>query len=326
MHRLAGLVALLVVMLVLASSSATAQTIEELADLVDQLADRVTNLSDEVRDLRERLDEPLDVTVELDQVVGLEQRLVDFEDRVFNRLAEVESSLVNGQGITLEEAVDNVEQTVQRFQTNLANLDDLIDLLPYVSVDTNVINGLSGPHVIFTGANVHVRSGSGATFGAVGLGNLVVGYNEVPASPTRGGSHNLVVGVGHNYPASAGFVAGSSNTVSGNAASVAGGGANTASGGESMVVGGQFNIASGSASVVSGGSLNIAANRWTTVSGGRQNNAVGQYASVSGGLQNSANAEGTSILGGERNSATGLRSVVLGAFSNQATVSHSIVP
>ena len=57
-----------------------------------------------------------------------------------------------------------------------------------------------------------------------GLGNLIVGYNE--SSMCRGlgrsyridqrtGSHNLIVGSGHNFPSFGGFCCGFANTVSG---------------------------------------------------------------------------------------------------------------
>src|SRR5262249_8316007 len=66
---------------------------------------------------------------------------------------------------------------------------------------------ISGTDLYFTGFNVHVQNGTGATDGTVnGRGNLIVGYNEavyraptspipyVCDSPSRTGSHNLVLG------------------------------------------------------------------------------------------------------------------------------------
>src|SRR6185436_11253646 len=75
----------------------------------------------------------------------------------------------------------------------------LTDLAKYVKIEPGMVNGVKGPHVIFSGVNLHVESGSGTTAEAgapTGLGNLIVGYNEMPM-PTGGsrvGSHNLVVG------------------------------------------------------------------------------------------------------------------------------------
>jgi hypothetical protein len=60
------------------------------------------------------------------------------------------------------------------------------------------MNGLKGPHVIFTGVNVHILSGAGMTNDGKaprGLGNLIIGYNElVPGYDNlRTGYHNLVI-------------------------------------------------------------------------------------------------------------------------------------
>ena len=85
-----------------------------------------------------------------------------------------------------------------------ATLAPLTSLATYVTVDTGTINDLAGPHIIFTGVNLHIRSGhfSGNSYTQNGLGNLVLGYNE-PSDSTfpaeRDGSHNLVVGPNHRY-------------------------------------------------------------------------------------------------------------------------------
>ena len=95
---------------------------------------------------------------------------------------------------------------------------------------------------IIEGANVHVRSGSGHTSDGcrdntpgypnceslTGLGNLIVGYNDRRgcrrAGPCnlRSGSHNLVVGMYHDYTSFGGFVAGGGNEISGELASLSG--------------------------------------------------------------------------------------------------------
>jgi len=58
-----------------------------------------------------------------------------------------------------------LEATVSILNTRLAALEanPIFALGEYVTVNRNTLNGLKGPHVIFTGANVHVRSGSGST-------------------------------------------------------------------------------------------------------------------------------------------------------------------
>jgi hypothetical protein len=151
------------------------------------------------------------------------------------------------------------------------------EILQFVYVETEEINFLDGPHWIIEGANVHVRSGSGVTSDGCasndpdfpncdslsGLGNLIVGYND--KRPCRGcgpekrtGSHNLVVGPTHSYSSFGGFVAGSSNEVTGGNASVCGGSDNEARGRSASVSGGHGNVASGFTASVSGGELRTA--------------------------------------------------------------------
>ena len=105
----------------------------------------------------------------------------------------------------------------------------------------------------FSGCNLFVNDGGGATYAIVqngsgeGLGNLVIGYNELgkPIGDVRTGSHNLVLGALNNYSSYGGIIAGSNNAISGAYAVVSGGNNNTASGGAASVSGGQFNTARG---------------------------------------------------------------------------------
>ena len=129
----------------------------------------------------------------------------------------------------------------------------------------------AGDDITFSGSNVHIVSGSGATDGAVnGRGNLIVGYNESRgATDDRTGSHNIVVGSHHNYSSFGGLVAGRWNTISGDYASVSGGTESEASGSSSSVSGGHANMAIGTRSSVSGGSINTARDSTSSVSGGR---------------------------------------------------------
>jgi len=119
----------------------------------------------------------------------------------------------------------------------------LTELSKYVKVDPNPINGLKGPHLIFHHANVHVQSGSGTTAeasGSTGLGNLIVGYNEMPVSQgwSRNGSHNLVVGPSHTFTSTGGVVFGNRNLISGQYATTLGGVQNSAQGSASSILGG----------------------------------------------------------------------------------------
>jgi hypothetical protein len=127
----------------------------------------------------------------------------------------------------------------------------LAALAQYVTVKTDPIDGLSGPHVIFTGVNVHIRSGSNATGDngtPLGLGNLVVGYNAVQTGGLRTGSHNIIGGDGNSFTSYGGLVFGSQNTISGPYSAILGGEANqigTTSFASSILGGRQSSINSG---------------------------------------------------------------------------------
>ncbi len=126
----------------------------------------------------------------------------------------------------------------------------------------------SGNNVYITGANVFVRNGLGATVnnGSNGLGNLILGYNELrgqgAANPDiRTGSHNLIVGVGANYGRNASIITGVNNSSANNYASVYGGTGNYANATYSAIVGGYNNVTGGG---------------WATILGGRDRTAANQ--------------------------------------------------
>jgi hypothetical protein len=122
----------------------------------------------------------------------------------------------------------------------------------------------AGRTVRFTGVNVQVVSGSGATDGAVnGLGNLIVGYDEVLPAPgefddpcaygaNRGGSHNVVLGAGHDYTGSGGLLTGQAHRLVEAGGAAVGGRCNVAGSG-AVTIGGSRSAAIGARSVVVGG-------------------------------------------------------------------------
>ncbi|AWV88297.1 hypothetical protein [Bradymonas sediminis] len=196
--------------------------------------------------------------------------------------------------------------------------------------------------VTFTGVNFHVRNGTGTTDGPVnGLGNLVVGYDEAwPSGNTKTGSHNIIVGIRHDYTSFGGFVAGHSNAITGEYASITGGADNTASGNQSSISGGAgntssaysawvgggaVNTASAQSSAVCGGISNTASGLYSSVSGGRENQSTEMHASVSGGWKNVASGESSSVSGGRLNTASGFYSSVSGGYKNEAQYSSASV-
>jgi hypothetical protein len=113
--------------------------------------------------------------------------------------------------------------------------------------------------------------GDGPEVAPNGLGNLIVGQNLLPNKDNafrqygvyRTGSHNLVVGDGHRYTGTNGFVAGYTNII-GDPLGPAG----EAPSRGAVVTGGWQNIAHGDYSVVSGGGLNQAGGEGSVVKGG----------------------------------------------------------
>ncbi len=208
-----------------------------------------------------------------------------------------------------------------------ARIADLENKLQYVTIVEGEINGMAGPHVIITGANVHIWSGSGATDGTVnGLGNLIVGYNETRGGglDDRTGSHNIVAGSENNYSSYGGLVVGYKNSIYGAYASVSGGRENGAIGDNSSVSGGRSNAALWYDASVSGGYGNKASNSYATVSGGYHNEASAFAASVSGGRRNLASGDFSFVGGGggenaaDGNEAFASYSAILGGAANIA--------
>jgi hypothetical protein len=183
-----------------------------------------------------------------------------------------------------------------------ATLAPVSALAPYVKVDTGTINDLAGPHVIFSGVNLHVRSGdfSGNSYVQNGLGNLVIGYNEPSDSSfpaERGGSHNVVVGPNHRYNFGVGLIVGGSSRLGNDGASVSGGFMNTASGLFATAGAGLRNEASGDFASVGGGADNVASGNTSAVSAGQLNQATNDLSAVSGGFNNVASGM-FSVVGG----------------------------
>jgi hypothetical protein len=232
----------------------------------------------------------------------------------------------------------------------------LFAMAPYVTVATDSVNGVKPPIIVFHDANVNVRSDGGA-----GLGNLIVGLNQPPASigapipdDIRWGSNNLVCGDGNMFPGWGGFVAGRYNMARGACSTVCGGQDNWAfgpycsiAGGISntagaqrddqstepvgpvapsaCVSGGLLNSALGDCSDVAGGCYNSASGPRSSIGGGMHNNATGAQSGIGGGMYNYATGPQSSVAGGSWNYAEGEQSAVSGGTGNHAVALQSVV-
>ena len=252
------------------------------------------------------------------------------EDKVSESLGDLQSDLVvlQGQVTALEDTINDLETANDELQDRVSELEDSLD------EHSNLMAGVTrqdvGGHdtMRFSGMNVQIVNGTGATDGTPdGLGNLIVGYNELRSTGNdRTGSHYIVVGSQNNYSSYGGIVAGYNNTASGDYSSVTGGEGNTASGDYSSVTGGLQNTASGILASVSGGYGNMASGEFSSAAGGESNIASGTSAWVTGGYFNTASGSHASVSGGGSNTASASASSILGGKENQLDTAYGTFP
>ena len=248
-----------------------------------------------------------------------------------------------------------IEANTSAVIINVASIDDLAaaapvnpgeggltaeqaEILTHMSIEQLPVDdaGNTARTIRFSGVNVQVINGRGstATQDGGGLGNLIIGYQELRTDDgdpltddanDRSGSHNLVVGSRNNYSIWGGQVVGRRNTVSGYLSTVSGGRNNTASGQGATVSGGEGNMASGGFSTVSGGRQNTAPGDSSAVGGGWNNTATGNFSTVGGGDGNEAELAYATVSGGRQNTASDNFSTVSGGDGNGAGAAYAAV-
>jgi len=235
------------------------------------------------------------------------------------------SSLLDPCPVIACQTAEELEIRVVQLETLLAQVTALLENVTRVGND-----------ITFSGVNVQITNGLGGTQTANGLGNLIVGYNEIRGEvpDIRTGSHNIVVGAAQSYSSYGGLIAGYYNTIAGPYASVIGGRSNQAFGDFSFVGGGgsanpEFgNWAVANYSAILGGTVNTTGDSslvdnsigiYSTVSGGSYNNPISESASVSGGYANRASGKNASVSGGGHNEASGDYSFVGGGGAGAST-------
>jgi trimeric autotransporter adhesin len=260
------------------------------------------------------------------QIDNLQAQVTTLQGQVTT--LQTQEANLQSQVSTLQSAVATLEAGNAALQIRVTALENnsVLQLNGYLSLDTDN-NGY--PVAQFEGVNVQIVNGQGSTAIADGLGNLIVGYNELrptPGNNVRTGSHNIISGKWNNYSSFGGLVIGHENDISGKHSSVSGGAGNEAMGDYSSVSGGMYGIASGPYSSVSGGHSNTASGQTSSVSGGQSNTASGiTSSSVSGGYSNTASGVASSVSGGTSNIASGSDASVSGGQSNTASGTASSV-
>jgi hypothetical protein len=262
------LIALSGLLLMPAAASASTPTLKSLARTVASLQKQVTTLKAQVTSLQSTATSQAGTLAGLRSVVGADAS---------HGLQLAVSDLQIGLG--------NLSTTVAGHTATLTSDAGVLALEPYVTVTSSAVNDVNGPNIVFQGCNLQIKSPT-SEIDDSGLGNLIVGWDDLPPSPSEGlraGSNNLVCGSENSFPSHGGFVAGYVNTISGFWASVSGGSANTAG---------------NSCASVSGGLSNAVSSEYGSVGGGDENTASGMYATVSGGEGNTAAASHTTVSGG----------------------------
>ncbi len=228
---------------------------------------------------------------------------------------------------------DSGGPTLESLQAEIAQLKALLagvsrngDTLVFEQMNLQILNGLGA-----TNGNRNDPD-SDAVTSVNGLGNLIVGYDEETDphnsnfqifESDKSGSHNIIVGHGHNYSSFGGLVTGQDNAITGQYSNVSGGVGNLSSGRWSSVSGGNKNTASGREASVSGGGIGTASGNSSSVTGGANNTASEYNSSVTGGFINHASGKVSSINGGRENTASGSHSHIGGGSNNTANGKNS---
>lgn len=184
-----------------------------------------------------------------------------------NTIANQASSIATLNAALTKEVADRVSYADARGAQALADAKSYSDNKLAPMADKLVHFSRVGNEVYIRGANLNIQNGKGTTYaaGVNGLGNLIVGYNELrnnAASPdVRLGSHNLVLGQGNNFSQTGAILTGINNASTAHFASVLGGTGNSANAYYSVVVGGYNNNTNGGWSTILGGRDRTAANQ-----------------------------------------------------------------
>ena len=216
----------------------------------------------------------------------------------------------SAEDFALVEHISDLEDRITQLEATISTQNEadsqLISILEGVTRDAD--------DIIFTGVNLCIVNGTDPADETInGLGNLIVGYNQLRDSGNiRTGSHNIIVGDEHNYSSYGGLIAGFHNTIAGQYASVTAGTGNSAMGAYSSITAGVDNVASGSCAIVTGGYTNIASGYASAILGGYTNIATSDYSLISGGRDNAAEGYWATITGGFENTARGNYSSISG--------------
>ena len=169
---------------------------------------------------------------------------------------------------------------------DMSEMETIPGLADYVSVDDTTNT------VLFSGANVQVVNGAGASMvddNLNGLGNLIIGYNVArftwsaeEVESQRTGAHNLVMGPYNAYTNHYGIVHGFWNEAQGRYAVTVAGQHNEVNGEGAVAIAGDSNIVDGEGSAAVGGDDILVFGERATSSGGANNRIYGDRSAMIG--------------------------------------------
>src|SRR5215469_7958108 len=99
-------------------------------------------------------------------------------DRFHNRIRKVcplVAATLIFPALAYAQAPPSIPTEIAALQAQVAALQKQVNTLTqYITVVQGEVNGVKGPHIYFTGANIHIVSGSTVSRDNTGLGNLII--------------------------------------------------------------------------------------------------------------------------------------------------------
>lgn len=193
--------------------------------------------------------------------------------------------------------------TVQPIQVLTPAQKAILDTLEVVYID-DCSGGPGYKTLRVKDANLQVVNGTGNTESANGLGNIIIGYNEVINLCARDGSHNIVLGFDNAYQSWSGFVSGSDNLINDPFDMCLSGFSNRAFGENNILIGGRDNLTTGVNNVIVAGDLHTISGDNSVILGGREHTITpaGDYDTITGGEGHTISGSFGSISGGDSHS------------------------
>jgi len=210
----------------------------------------------------------------------------------------------------LDSSAKFLEDYDKAIDTQIANLKAINDYTqsmlnyhgPRASAVSEKAKFLSrvGNTIFVTGANLQVRHSSNASAAVNGLGNVIIGYNEVMDAEFRGGSNNLIIGSGHEWKASSNLIAGYQNSAYGTYNSILSGMGHMAWYDQNVIVTGTENRTLGKRGFILSG----------------HGGSVWDMSLTLTGSFSESHGSGTVIVTGYRNYARGSQSVLISGYDS----------